>query len=78
MFTTNAHVCDYVFLLTRTDPDQPRHAGLTTFLVPLDHPGVEIQGWVAQATGHKTKLTGGLGGCGYRRGPVRCVLRLRR
>ena len=36
MFTTNAHVCDYVFLLARTDPASERHRGLTTFLVPLD------------------------------------------
>ena len=34
MFTTNGHVCDYVFLLARTDPASERHRGLTTFLVP--------------------------------------------
>jgi alkylation response protein AidB-like acyl-CoA dehydrogenase len=32
-----------VFLLTRTNPDVAKHAGLTMFMVPLDAPGVEIQ-----------------------------------
>jgi len=42
MFTTLAHEASYVFLLTRTNPDVPKHRGLTMFLVPLDAPGVEI------------------------------------
>lgn len=43
MFTTTAHVADYVFTLTRSDPRQRRHRGLTTFLVPTAAEGVEIQ-----------------------------------
>jgi alkylation response protein AidB-like acyl-CoA dehydrogenase len=43
VFTTCAHVSDYVLLLTRTDPDAPKHKGLTMFLVPLTLPGIEIQ-----------------------------------
>jgi 3-oxocholest-4-en-26-oyl-CoA dehydrogenase alpha subunit len=43
MFTSNAHNAKYVFLLTNTDPDAPKHKNLTMFLVPLDSPGVEIQ-----------------------------------
>ena len=43
MWTTMAHIADYVLLLTRTDPDVPKHKGLTFFLVPLDTPGIEIQ-----------------------------------
>jgi alkylation response protein AidB-like acyl-CoA dehydrogenase len=42
MFTTLAHEAAYVFLLARTNPDVPKHRGLTMFLVPLDAPGVEI------------------------------------
>ncbi|WP_299563217.1 acyl-CoA dehydrogenase family protein [uncultured Mycolicibacterium sp.] len=42
MFTSNAHHAQYVFLLTNTDPDGPRHRNLTMFLVPLDTPGIEI------------------------------------
>lgn len=43
MFTTGAQVCDYSLCLTRTDPDLPKHKGLTVFLVPLDLPGIEIR-----------------------------------
>lgn len=41
MFTTGAHNCQYAFLVTRTNPDVPKHKGITMFLCPLD--GVEIQ-----------------------------------
>lgn len=45
MFTTGAHNCRYVFLITNTDPNAERkHKSLTMFLVPLDTPGIEIQG----------------------------------
>jgi alkylation response protein AidB-like acyl-CoA dehydrogenase len=43
IFTTGAQNAQYVFLITRTDPDLPKHKGLTMFLVPLDTPGIEIQ-----------------------------------
>lgn len=44
MFTTGAHNCQYVFLITNTDPDARKHKSLTMFLVPLNSPGIEIQG----------------------------------
>jgi alkylation response protein AidB-like acyl-CoA dehydrogenase len=44
MFTTGAHKCQYVFLITNTDPQAPKHKSLTMFLVPLDSPGIDIQG----------------------------------
>jgi alkylation response protein AidB-like acyl-CoA dehydrogenase len=56
MFTTNAHIGDYVFLLARTNPDVPKHKGLTTFLVPLKHPGVEVQA-VFTLSGERTNIT---------------------
>jgi alkylation response protein AidB-like acyl-CoA dehydrogenase len=43
MFTSNAHNAKYVFLLTNSDPEAPKHKNLTMFLVPLASPGVEIQ-----------------------------------
>jgi alkylation response protein AidB-like acyl-CoA dehydrogenase len=42
MFTTSAHQSTHVFLLTRTDPSQAKHSGLTMFLVPLSSSGVEV------------------------------------
>ena len=56
MFTTNAHVTDYVFLLARTDPDERSTTGLTTFLVPLDQPGFEAQA-VYTLSGERTNIT---------------------
>ena len=41
MFTSGAEIASYVLLLTRTDPDAPKHKGLTLFLVPTDAPGFE-------------------------------------
>jgi alkylation response protein AidB-like acyl-CoA dehydrogenase len=43
MFTTGAHLADYVLLIARTDPDAPKHRGLTIFLVPMDLPGIAVQ-----------------------------------
>ena len=42
MFTSGAHLGQYVFLLTRSDPSSAKHKGLTMFLVPLELPGIEI------------------------------------
>ncbi|KAA0114974.1 acyl-CoA dehydrogenase family protein [Mycolicibacterium sp. P9-22] len=55
MFTTGAHNCKYTFLITNTDPDAPKHKGLTMFLVPLDLPGVEIQG-IRTVDGDRTNI----------------------
>ena len=43
MWTTMAHEADFVILLTRTDPEAPKHRGLTMFIVPFATPGIEIQ-----------------------------------
>jgi alkylation response protein AidB-like acyl-CoA dehydrogenase len=43
MFTSGAQYSKYVLMLARTDPDAQKHKGLTTFIVPLDAEGVEIQ-----------------------------------
>jgi alkylation response protein AidB-like acyl-CoA dehydrogenase len=44
LWTTGAHQSDWVWLAARTDPDaQPRHAGITVFLFPVNTDGVTIQ-----------------------------------
>jgi alkylation response protein AidB-like acyl-CoA dehydrogenase len=55
MFTSNAHNAKYVFLLTNTNPQAPKHKSLTMFLVPLDSPGVEIQG-IRTIDGDRTNI----------------------
>jgi alkylation response protein AidB-like acyl-CoA dehydrogenase len=44
VWTTNAQFASYGLLLARTDPDQPKHKGLTMFIVPMDAPGVTVRG----------------------------------
>jgi alkylation response protein AidB-like acyl-CoA dehydrogenase len=55
MFTTGAHNCQYVFLITNTDPDARKHKSLTMFLVPLDSPRVDIQG-IRTVDGDRTNI----------------------
>ena len=43
MFTSGANIAQYVLMLTRTNPDVPKHKGLTLFIVPLDAQGIEVQ-----------------------------------
>ena len=43
IFTTAANLADYIFLLVRTGPEVPKHAGLTLFLVPMRSSGIEVQ-----------------------------------
>jgi alkylation response protein AidB-like acyl-CoA dehydrogenase len=56
MFTSNAHNASYVFLVTNTDPDAPKHQSLTMFVVPLHLPGVEIQP-LRTVDGDRTNIT---------------------
>jgi alkylation response protein AidB-like acyl-CoA dehydrogenase len=44
VWTTNAQFAAYGLLLARTDPDVPKHKGLTMFVVPMDAPGVTVRG----------------------------------
>ena len=55
MFTTGAHNCQYVFLITNTDLQAPKHKSLTMFLVPLDSEGIEIQG-IRTVDGDRTNI----------------------
>ena len=43
VWTTLAHQSDYGILIARTDPDQPKHAGISMFVVDMKAPGVEIR-----------------------------------
>ena len=44
MWTTNAQFASFGLLLARTDPDVPKHKGLTMFIVPMDAAGVTVRG----------------------------------
>ena len=46
IFTSAIQYADYVWLAARTDPDAPKHKGLSVFIVPVDTPGFH---WVPLA-----------------------------
>ena len=43
VWTTLAHVCDYGVIIARTNPEAPKHAGISMFIVDMKAPGVEIR-----------------------------------
>jgi alkylation response protein AidB-like acyl-CoA dehydrogenase len=43
-WTTSAHFAEWYWVGARTDPDAPKHHGITLFLVPMDHPGITVRG----------------------------------
>jgi alkylation response protein AidB-like acyl-CoA dehydrogenase len=43
VWSSFAHIADHCLLLTRSDPDAPRHDGLTYLLVDMHAPGVEVR-----------------------------------
>jgi alkylation response protein AidB-like acyl-CoA dehydrogenase len=47
LFTSAIQYANYVWLAARTDPDAPKHKGLSVFIVPVDTPGFH---WVPLAT----------------------------
>jgi alkylation response protein AidB-like acyl-CoA dehydrogenase len=44
VWTTNAQFASFGLLLARTDPDVPKHKGLTMFIVPMNAKGVVVRG----------------------------------
>lgn len=43
IWTTQGFIADYVFILCRTDPDAPKHKGISYLLCPMNQPGVEVR-----------------------------------
>jgi alkylation response protein AidB-like acyl-CoA dehydrogenase len=42
-WSSEAHLANWMFVLARTEPDAPRHRGISLMLVPLAQEGVEIR-----------------------------------
>ncbi|TDO10090.1 hypothetical protein EV580_4375 [Mycobacterium sp. BK086] len=51
IWTSAGPTANWIFVLARTDPDVPKHKGLSMLLVPVDQPGVEVRP-IVNAAGH--------------------------
>jgi alkylation response protein AidB-like acyl-CoA dehydrogenase len=52
VWTSGAHFAHWIILLARTNPDAPKHQGISCFLVPMDTPGITVRPLVL-LTGHR-------------------------
>ncbi|WBL36147.1 acyl-CoA dehydrogenase family protein [Tepidiforma flava] len=53
IWTSGAHNADWMFMLARTDPDAPKHRGITYFLVDMNSPGITVRPLINMAGGHQ-------------------------
>jgi alkylation response protein AidB-like acyl-CoA dehydrogenase len=52
VWTSGAHFAHWIILLARTNPDAPKHRGISAFLVPMSTPGITVRPLVL-LTGHR-------------------------
>ncbi len=51
IWTSQAHYADWMFVLARTDPDAPKHRGISYFLMDMKTPGVTVRPLINMAGG---------------------------
>ena len=52
IWTSGAHRADWMFMLARTDPDAPKHRGISYLLFPMKQPGITVRPLINMANGH--------------------------
>ncbi|MCZ6545870.1 MAG: acyl-CoA dehydrogenase family protein [Chloroflexi bacterium] len=52
IWTSQAHKADWMFILVRTDPDAPKHRGITYLLLDMKTPGVTVRPLTNMLGGH--------------------------
>ncbi|MYH41117.1 MAG: hypothetical protein F4150_05000, partial [Chloroflexi bacterium] len=57
IWTTHGHYADWVLLLTRTDPEAPKHRGISFLLVDKYSPGVTVRPIIDMGWGHEVNET---------------------
>jgi 3-oxocholest-4-en-26-oyl-CoA dehydrogenase alpha subunit len=53
IWTTFGHYADWGWLAARTDPDAPKHKGISTFAIKMDTPGITVRPLVNMAGTHE-------------------------
>ncbi|MBI4339270.1 MAG: acyl-CoA dehydrogenase family protein [Chloroflexi bacterium] len=43
IFTSSAHVSTHIYMMVRTDPDAPKHRGISILIFPMDTPGITVR-----------------------------------
>ena len=43
IWSSNAHLAEWMFVLSRTDQESPKHRGISLLLVPMDTPGITVR-----------------------------------
>jgi len=43
MYTSAAHMATHMYLMARTNPNLPKHRGISIFLFPMDTPGITVR-----------------------------------
>ncbi|MEX0750124.1 MAG: acyl-CoA dehydrogenase family protein [Dehalococcoidia bacterium] len=51
IWTSQAHYADWMFLIARTDPDAPKHRGISYFLLDMKTPGITVRPLINMADG---------------------------
>ena len=57
IWTSQAHYADWILLLARTDPDAPKHRGISMFLADMKDPGVEVRPIINMTGSHEFNET---------------------
>jgi alkylation response protein AidB-like acyl-CoA dehydrogenase len=52
IWTSEAHHADWIFVLARTDPNVPKHKGISFFLVDMKTPGITVRPLIHMANRH--------------------------
>ncbi|MCA9848427.1 MAG: acyl-CoA dehydrogenase family protein [Dehalococcoidia bacterium] len=52
IWTSGAHHADWLFMLARTDPDAPKHRGISFLLTPKSAPGISVRPLINMAWSH--------------------------
>jgi 3-oxocholest-4-en-26-oyl-CoA dehydrogenase alpha subunit len=56
LYTSNARTAEWCWLAARTDPEAPKHKGISVFLIDMRSPGIEVRP-LSTLDGHHTNIT---------------------